>query len=156
MKEKNTPNITDIPPKKDRRPNRQKVDVKRAVDLKVNHNLSYRQIAQLEGVTAQAVHQQIGHLLPTEAVQYYQRKKTDILDTAALKVLSQIDDRRLKKLSGRDAAVSFGILYDKSRLEQGQSTGNLAILGSVEVLTRRAGSNNNLRNVGIISTSKDK
>ena len=105
-------------------PNRRKVNVAAALDLQLNHGLSYAQMAPILGVTPSAIHRRLKHLLPDESTQYYRDHRADILSHAQLQLLSQIDARRLKKVGIRDAVVSTGILYDKERLERGQSTAN--------------------------------
>ena len=105
-------------------PNRRKVDVERALDLHLNHGLSYAQMAPILGVHPSAIHKRIKHLLPNNDTQYYQNHRADILSHVQLQLLSQVDTRRLKKVSSRDAVISYGILYDKERLERGQSTAN--------------------------------
>ena len=105
-------------------PNRRKVDVAAALDLKLNHGLSYVQMAPILGVTPTAIHKRIKHLLPDENTQYYQDHRANILSHVQLELLSQVDARRLKKVNIRDAVISAGILYDKERLERGQSTTN--------------------------------
>jgi hypothetical protein len=98
------------------------IDTVKALELRINHGLSYAKIGAIHGVSAQAIHQRIKHLLPTPVTKMYQEKRADILDHVQLTMLSQLDKARLKKMTARDAAVSFGIFYDKSRLERGQST----------------------------------
>ena len=105
-------------------PKRQKVNVAAALDLKLNHDLSYAQMAPLLGVTPAAIHKRLKHLLPDENTKYYQNHRADIFSHAQLQLLSQVDARRLRKIGIRDAVVSTGILYDKERLERGQSTAN--------------------------------
>ena len=105
-------------------PKRQKVNVAAALDLQLNHGLSYAQMAPILGVTPAAIHKRIKHLLPDENTQYYQDHRANILSRVQLELLSQVDARRLKKVNIRDAVISAGILYDKERLERGQSTAN--------------------------------
>ena len=105
-------------------PNRRKVNVAAALDLQLNHGLSYAQMAPILGVSPSAIHKRLKHLLPDESTKYYQDHRADILSHVQLQLLSQVDARRLKKVSSRDAVVSYGILYDKERLERGQSTAN--------------------------------
>ena len=105
-------------------PNRRKVNVAAALDLQLNHGLSYAQMAPILGVTPSAIHRRLKHLLPDESTKYYQDHRADIFSHVQLKLLSQIDAQRLKKVNIRDAVISTGILYDKERLERGQSTAN--------------------------------
>ena len=105
-------------------PNRRKVDIEKALDLKLNHGLSYEQMEPILGVSHGAIHKRIKHLLPNNDTKYYQDHRADIFSHVQLKLLSQIDAQRLKKVNIRDAVISTGILYDKERLERGQSTAN--------------------------------
>ncbi len=103
------------------------VDVNQALDLKYNHHLSYKAIAAIQGVTPQAIHQKIKDLLPIPETQVYQDHRADILSNLQLKLLYNLDDEKIKAMGGRDIVVSAGILYDKERLERGQSTQNVEI-----------------------------
>ena len=105
-------------------PNRRKVNVAAALDLQLNHGLSYAQMAPILGVTPAAIHKRLKHLLPDESTKYYKDHRADIFSHVQLQLLSQVDARRLKKINIRDAVISTGILYDKERLERGQSTAN--------------------------------
>ena len=96
-----------------------------ACDLKLNHNLSLRQIAKIQGVSHQAIYKQIKPLLPTPATEEFKTKRADIFANAQLRLLSHIAESKLKKTGVRDLIVSAGILYDKERLERGLSTSNV-------------------------------
>jgi len=104
------------------------VNVETALDLKLNHGLSYPQIAALQGVTAPAIYKRIKHLLPDESTKIYQNNRADVLSHLQLKLLSEVKDSKLKKINIRDAIVSAGILYDKERLERGLATANTAVI----------------------------
>ena len=103
-----------------------KIDTAQAINLRLNHNLSYNRIAKIQGVTAQAVHQRLKQFLPTQETEIYKNNRADILATAQLKILTQIDQPKLKKAGLRDLVVSAGILYDKERLERGLSSQNVS------------------------------
>ena len=107
------------------------VDPSAALKLKIDHHLSYSQIAAIQGVTKQAVHQRIKDLLPIPETRVYQDHRADILANLQLKLLSHLDERRLKKASAYQLVGSAGLLYDKERLERGQSTANHAISISI-------------------------
>ena len=112
------------------------VDVNQAVDLKYNRHLSYKQIAAIQGVSPQAVHQRIKDLLPIPETRVYQDHRADILANLQLKLLSHLDEARLRKASAYQLVGSAGLLYDKERLERGQSTANHAVSISLEEETR--------------------
>jgi len=103
-----------------------KVDTAQAINLRLNHNLSYNRIAKIQGVTTQAVHQRLKQFLPTEETEIYKNNRADILANTQLKIITQIDSPRLKKAGLRDLVVSAGILYDKERLERGLSSQNVS------------------------------
>ena len=102
------------------------VDKSSALNLKLNKNLSYGQIAAIQGVSPQAVHKALKSLMPGPECKTFQDNRADILSGLQIKLLSQVDNARLKKISVRDAVVSAAVLYDKERLERGLSTGNFA------------------------------
>lgn len=104
------------------------VDVSQAIDLKYNHHISYAQIAAIQGVTPQAVHQKIKDLLPIPETQVFQDNRADILANIQMKLLSHLDDDRLKKAPAGSLVLAACQLYDKERLERGMSTANLATI----------------------------
>ena len=103
-----------------------KIDTAQAINLRLNHNLSYNRIAKIQGVTTQAVHQRLRQFLPTAETDLYKSNRADILANAQLKILTQLDQPRLKKAGLRDLVVSAGIHYDKERLERGLSSQNVS------------------------------
>ena len=61
-------------------------------------------------------------------VKQFNEEKPELLSAAQLAVLkSMLTDDKLKKASLKDCAISFGVLYDKGRLEAGQSTNNQSV-----------------------------
>ena len=117
-------------------PNKTLVDTSNALDLRLNHHLSYAQIAAIQGVTKQAIHQKIKALLPIPETQVFIDHRADILANIQLKLLSNLDETRLKKASAYQLVGSAGLLYDKERLERGQSTAHHAVSISLEEETR--------------------
>jgi len=104
------------------------VDVSSALDLRLNHHLSYSEIAAIQGVSPQAIHGRIKNLLPPDELNVYKDHRADILAGLQAKILSHLDDDRLSKASAYQLVGSAGLLYDKERLERGMSTANLASL----------------------------
>lgn len=103
-----------------------KLDVSKMLELKTVNQLSYSEIAAIDGTTPQNIHSKIKNLLPTEETKTYQEHRADILSNLQLKLLSNLDDDRLKKASAFQLVGAAGLLYDKERLERGQSTENIA------------------------------
>ena len=137
-----------------------KVDYSQALDLKLNHGLNYPQIAKIQGVSTQAIHKKLQHFLPTQDTEEYKDKRADILAHTQLKLITQIDSKRLKKAQLRDLVVSAGILYDKERLERGQSTTNVDVhleradLKTLEAEKRRV--REELKSLGIDPDNPDR
>lgn len=104
------------------------VDVSKALDLRVNHNLSYQDIGNLQGVSKQAIHSAIKHLLPDNDTKLYQDNRADILSHIQVKLLRELDSERLKKASAFQLVGAAGLLYDKERIERGQTTENIGII----------------------------
>ncbi len=104
------------------------VDVNQALDLKYNRHLSYAQIAAIQGVTPQAIHQKIKDLLPLPENQVYIDHRADILSNTQLRLLAALDDDKINKMAGDRLVWSAAVLYDKERLERGMSTANLSTI----------------------------
>lgn len=104
------------------------VDITQAIDLKYNHHLSYKAIAAIQGVTPQAIHQKIKDLLPIPENQVWMDNRKDILANLQLKLLKELDDEKIKAMSGQQIVTSAAILYDKERLERDLSTSNTALI----------------------------
>jgi predicted DNA-binding protein YlxM (UPF0122 family) len=113
-----------------------KVDLKKALDLKLNHNLSYNEIAEAQGVSKQAIQQRLKPLLPTKATEEYKANRPDILAEAQLKLLLSLDQTRLKKASVNNLAYAFKEFFACERTERGQSNSNIALHVIVEELER--------------------
>ena len=112
------------------------VDKSEALDLRLNHHLSYKQIAQLQGVSKQAVHSSIKGLLPIPETKVFQDHRADILANIQMKLLSQLDHDRLKKAPAGSLVLAACQLYDKERLERGESTENVSIHADIQALKR--------------------
>lgn len=112
------------------------VDKSSALNLRLNKQLSYADIAAIQHVSPQAIHKALKPLMPGPEVRTFQDHRADILSGLQIKLLNQIDPQRLKKISVRDAVVSAAVLYDKERLERGQSTSNHAISILIERIAK--------------------
>jgi len=110
------------------KPTKPRVDKSKALSLKLNNNLSYKQIAEIQGVTPQAIHSAIKDLLPTPETKTYKEHRADILANIQYKLLSQLDSDRLKKMPAASAVLAACQLYDKERLERGMSSENIQLI----------------------------
>lgn len=98
-----------------------------ALKLRTENKLTYSEIGATLGVTKQAVHLALAPLLKDiEVVKEFQDKRADILSNKQRILLTALDEAKVQRMSGRDLVIAAGVLYDKERLERGQSTVNLA------------------------------
>ena len=95
-------------------------------------NISAKNLGKLVGISKQAVCQMFARhgvdfrTGQVTALEEYKVNRGDILAVKQIECLNAIDHNKLKKASARDLATVYGIMYDKERLERGQSTVNLA------------------------------
>lgn len=104
-----------------------KIDKVRAAELRQG-GATYKEIAAIQGVSPQAIHRSIQHLLPTEDTAEYRKHKADILANLQSKILLEVSDAPLKDLMSKQPsamALWFNSLYNAERLERGQSTANV-------------------------------
>jgi len=64
-----------------------------------------------------------------QAIQGYEDSRATLLNAAELSFLKDaLHPSKMKRSSSRDSMVSFGIVSDKRRLEEGKSTANVSYL----------------------------
>jgi hypothetical protein len=110
-----------------------KIDKKKALALRVNHNLSYREIGDMLGCTKQSVQQAIAPLLPTNPaiIPEFRSSINDVLSNAQMQMLDSffaLSKVEKKELLKRRGLVDFGILYDKEYGFKGSGGQNVVSL----------------------------
>lgn len=91
-------------------------------------NLSDTDIAKLVGCDRSNINRRLkGIREETQGLSLYKRHRADILAMMQRRLLNSLTVSEIKEMSGRDRVVSYGILYDKERLERGQSTANIGV-----------------------------
>jgi hypothetical protein len=113
-----------------------RVNVLEAYKLRTINHLTYRQIADLQGVAEQSVHSALTRFmnsLPSDdQLQSFTDARADLLNATSQRLLASLADPDvLAKANLRDRAVTFGIIYDKHRLETAQSTSNISVLSKI-------------------------
>jgi hypothetical protein len=94
--------------------------------------VSLAQIARMRGVSRQAIAQTIKrHGIDAGEIESFRKARPAVLAAKQRLLLDGITTETVKKMSGRDKLVGFGILYDKERLELGESTMNISNLHSI-------------------------
>lgn len=111
---------------------RARINVKQAIQLR-NKGASLQEIAQLQGVSKQAVHAVLrdvqGMIAPPEQIEEYRAQQAAVMDTIAMAYGQRLlDQDAIKASSALQAASVMGICIDKSRLISGQSTSNSLII----------------------------
>jgi hypothetical protein len=103
------------------------IDLSKAIELRMK-NLSYEEIGAYFGVTRQAAHDKLRPYFGADIdVAAFKGHRADILAAKQAEVLAALDSDKIEKASARDIAIVFGTLYDKERLERGQSTQNASV-----------------------------
>jgi hypothetical protein len=115
------------------------IDLKKALELRLK-GCTYEQIGVLldpeQPFCKQGVQQALQrfHDLTSEAddLPTFQHNRAGLIDAVEFKLLASLaDDTAIQKMNYRDRAVSYGIIVDKRRLETGQSTSNISVLGKI-------------------------
>jgi len=110
------------------------VDIDRALRLRSVNGLSYAEIGEILGVSRQAVQKRVKPLLGDSSndVHAFKKYKSDIVHAKQLEVMKALTPAKLKEASAFQLTGMFGILYDKARLEDGESTANVDVHTKVE------------------------
>ena len=108
------------------------VNIDQALDLRLNHGLSYEHIGKIQGTSKTGIYRALAKLMPSQETEIFKQNRADILANIQLKALSAVTEPKLKKASAKDLVISAGILYDKERLERGLSTENVSYRGLTE------------------------
>ena len=113
-----------------------KINISQVLERKLQcPGITTRQLAAEQGVTQGAISNLFQKLnISHKHIEEFKGNRADILAGIQSTVLATLVEDDIKKASIRDRAILFGTLYDKERLERGQSTQNVAtILASAVV-----------------------
>jgi len=104
--------------------NHGKIDLSKALELRLKNNLSYAEIAKYFDCSPSAVCQRFKGLLDVDPdeLRAYKEHRADVFAGLGSKILNSLD---VKKLPEQVKVTQAAILYDKERLERGQSTSNV-------------------------------
>jgi predicted DNA-binding protein YlxM (UPF0122 family) len=112
-----------------------RVDLKKAIELRYKNQLTMPEIAEIFGVTKQAVHQQLSKvekLIKGDMhLEAFRQNRINILEGAEFELISD-----LQKASLNNVAYAFNQVHNARRLESGQSTANIGV--SVESRLNKA------------------
>ena len=117
------------------------LDVGKAMLLR-SKGATYSDIAKVMGVTKQAIHQRLSRFRDVIDVAgdvlAFEEHEAMVQSYAKMKlILHAVDDERLKKLTSRDAIISYGVIFDKHRIKTEQSTEIISVSASISQLADR-------------------
>lgn len=106
-----------------------KIDIQQAIELRCK-GLSYQEIADYFGVAKPSVWEALRPYVHDIEINLdtFKEKRADLMAHAQARTLALLTNEDIQKASARDKVIIFGTLYDKERLERGQSTSNISVL----------------------------
>ena len=102
-----------------------KIDVSKALELRLK-GMTYRDIAKYFGCKHQSVWGQLQGLVPENVdLAAYKQHRADILAGKQGEIIKSLTVDDIKKATAYQRVGMFSLLYDKERLERGESTQNI-------------------------------
>lgn len=94
--------------------------------------LTYEEIGTLLGCTKSNICQRLKpYLNEIQGLDNYKKHRADVIAIKGRKILNSLTDEDIQKTPAGQRVMMYGILYDKERLERGQSTTNLDIVADI-------------------------
>ena len=94
--------------------------------------LTLTEIAKLVGCDHSNVSRRLNALIEDiDSLPKYKQNRADIMALKGKQALNSITSEKLQKASPSQAAMVYGVLYDKERLERDQATANVNIMASI-------------------------
>ena len=114
---------------------RGRIDIDKAIELRLK-GVTLADIGARFGVTKQSAQEALAPYVSAEDIdmETWKKNRADLIAHKGATVLSRLTADSLKGASPKDLALTFGILYDKERLERGLSTQNTAVVLASAVL----------------------
>jgi predicted transcriptional regulator len=104
------------------------IPIAKIIELR-NKNLTYEQIGQLLGCTKQNIAYRLQMFKPAiDNLPSIKELRADNLAVVSSTILNSLTPEDIKKSTGYQKVGMFSLLYDKERLERGQSTENISHL----------------------------
>ena len=119
--------------KKDNAPVKKgKIDIRKAFNLKFVKDRTYQEIADKFGCSPQSVHKALSKfkviLEDPKIIETYKANVGRVLNAVEFKLLEHlVEENKLKSASLNNVAYAFQQIHNARRLEEGLSTGNLAV-----------------------------
>jgi hypothetical protein len=91
-----------------------------------NRGLSYEEIGRIVGCSKPNVWSRLEpYRKHIDGLPAFKEARADLLAVHQSRLLDSLSDEEIEKMPPGSRVVNFGILYDKERLERGQSTSNV-------------------------------
>lgn len=91
--------------------------------------LSRRELSRQLGCSRNTVDKALAiYANSKEDIELFRKRRADIFAEKQRTILNTLTGKKIEAMNPRDAIVGMGILYDKERLEMGESTSNVASL----------------------------
>jgi len=105
------------------------IDPERIKALRVVNGLTHKDIGGLLNCSESTVRYHLRNMgiASRKELEDFKVNRADLLAMKQSEMIHSLTDDKTQKASLRDLIWSFGVLYDKERLERGQSTGNIAL-----------------------------
>ena len=89
---------------------------------------SHNEISRLTGLSRSTIQTRLSKLAPeVQSIEEFRKKgRLDMLSVKQRQMLEAITPDKLEAASAKDLSISFGVMYDKSRLEEVKSTANVS------------------------------
>ena len=122
-------NLTETGMATRRKPIPNKIDKRKLIEtVQANPNLSVRQLGTLMDTTHSAIVQALQRYgIDKERLEGYKANRADVFAGLQEIVASSLTAGDINNASVRDRTMLMGVLYDKERLERGQSTSNQSV-----------------------------
>ncbi len=102
------------------------IPISKIIELRKRGN-TYKEIGNILGCTRQNIELRLRPFkAEIEALPSFKEQKADVLAVFQQKILNSLTPRDIKSMPVGSRLTGFGILYDKERLERGQSTENIS------------------------------
>lgn len=102
------------------------IPLEKIIELR-NKNLTYKQIGELLGCSDANICKRLAPFRESlDNLGSFKENRADLLAVYQREILKQLTPDHIKKARLTEITTAFGTLYDKERLERGQSTENIA------------------------------
>lgn len=117
---------TEKPERRNKRGPTSVVDLNKTLSL-IKSGFTYEEIGKLFGVGATTVlHQVQTYINDGINLDFFKQHRADIFASKQAQILKSLSQKKIEKATAYQLTGMMGILYDKERLERGQSTQNIA------------------------------